>query len=128
MLPWCFPKLFSRVCSNSPRPYRLENLKVKPNNLFFFFSGLIIIFQFKYFYTRVVDLQCWVNYCCTTNWFRYTYISSFLKKILFHYDLSQPSFNKPSWWFWASQTLRTIAINSPTLLLQRSEMTIEWNS
>ena len=42
------------------------------------------------FYWSIVDLQCCLNYCYTENWFSHTYIYIlFLKKIIFHYGLSQ---------------------------------------
>ena len=45
---------------------------------------------FNLFYWSIVDLQCCVNFCCTAQWFSYTYIYIYiLVHILFHYSLSQ---------------------------------------
>ena len=48
-----------------------------PNGSVFFFNWCII------------DLQCYVNFCCTAKWFSYMYIYVLLLNILFHCGLSQ---------------------------------------
>ena len=46
-------------------------------NLYF----LLIVKKYFYFYCSVVDSQC-VSFGCTTKWFSYTYIYSFLDSFL----------------------------------------------
>ena len=45
------------------------------------------LFLFFSFYWSIVHLQCSVSFCCTAEWFSYTY-RHILFHILFHYGLS----------------------------------------
>ena len=47
------------------------------------FKWVHFVFAF-YCYRNIVDLQCYVNYCCTAKWFSYTVFFN----ILFYYGLS----------------------------------------
>ena len=42
----------------------------------------------KIFSWSIVDLQCWVNFCCTARWFSYIYVY-IIFHLRFHYGLPQ---------------------------------------
>ena len=77
LLFFCLIRL-SLMFSTADHPFLCAS--VTPYFLDFLFASLSTHSLFlNLFYWSMVDLQCFVNFCCEAQWFSYTYIS-----ILFH--------------------------------------------